>query len=226
MKLIDRALFKFLKIERSYAQSGEDKILRHLFNSRNKDTITYLDVGTNHPVMSNNTYLFYRTGSSGVCIEPNPLFASMIRKQRPRDICLNVGLGEEEASETDFFVMSAHTLSTFAKHEAEDLARNGKYEIEKVIKIGLVNINSVIGKYFSQSPDLVSLDVEGWNEEVVRSFDFTMSRPFCFCVETLTFADDGTGKKIEEIFEIFGDNGYEVYADTHINTIFIDKSTK
>lgn len=33
MKLLDRALVKFLKIERSYAQSSEDKILRHLFNT-------------------------------------------------------------------------------------------------------------------------------------------------------------------------------------------------
>lgn len=222
MKLLDRALFRFLKIERSYSQSGEDKILRHLFNNRKQETIRYLDIGTNHPVVSNNTYLFYRTGSYGVCIEPNPRFVDMIRRYRPRDLCLGVGLGTTDG-EAEFFVMSAHTLSTFSREEAEALDSQGKYTIESVIKVQVREINFVMDEYFSSPPDLVSIDAEGWSEQLVRWFDFQRSRPFCFCVETITFSEDGTGKKIDGIFEVFEKNDYEVYADTRINTIFCDR---
>jgi hypothetical protein len=72
MNLTDKLLFKFLKIERSYSQAGEDKILRLMFQSFEKRNITYLDIGTNDPVSINNTYLFYLNGGGGVCVEPNP----------------------------------------------------------------------------------------------------------------------------------------------------------
>jgi FkbM family methyltransferase len=223
MKLLDRALFKFLKIERSYSQSGEDKILRHLFNNRKQETITYLDIGTNHPVVSNNTFLFYRTGSRGVCVEPNPRFANLIRRYRPRDVCLDIGLGTNGASVADFYVMSAHTLSTFSKDDAEELDRLGTYTIESVMQVPLRDVNSVVADHFTRPPDLVSVDAEGWSEEIVRSFDFARSRPACFCVETITFSESGDGRKIDGIFEVFENNEYGVYADTRINTIFVDR---
>lgn len=225
MKLIDRALFKFLKIERSYSQSGEDKILRHLFNACQKETIEYLDIGANHPVVSNNTFLFYRTGSRGVCVEPNPKFSDLIRRYRPNDICLDIGLGRDAVTEADFYVMSAHTLSTFSKFDAEELERSGNYSIESVLRIPLRSMNSVVEEYFAEPPDLVSIDAEGLSEDIINSFDFGRCRPFCFCVETITFSENGDGKKIGRIFDVFEKHGYEVYADTRINTIFVDSTT-
>lgn len=224
MSIIDRVIFKTLKIERSYSQSGEDKILSHLFRSAGKERITYLDIGANHPQIHNNTYLFYRNGR-GVCVEPNPKFAEMIRSVRPRDTCLNVGVSFDDDRVADFFVMSSDTLSTFSKDEAFALHKEGLYTIEKTLSIPTRNINTIIEENFDAPIDLVSIDVEGWNEEVIRSFDFARFRPFSFCVETLTFSDVGDGQKITGIFEIFSDNRYLVYADTHINTIFVDSLT-
>ena len=222
MSFTDRLLYKFLKIERSYSQLGEDKILRSLFSSFNKNQITYLDVGTNDPVAINNTYLFYRQGASGVCVEPNPALCRLIEKARPRDKCLNAGVGVEDGSVADFYLMSCHTLSTFSKEEAEELNAEGIYTIRDVFKVPLMTINTIIENSFDRAPDLVSIDVEGWNEEIVRSFDFSRCRPFCFCVETITFSDSFDGVKLKGIIDCFESNNYSVYADTRINTIFID----
>lgn len=222
MSFTDRLLYKLLKIERSYSQTGEDKILSLLFTSFGKSGISYLDVGTNDPVAINNTYLFYRNGGSGVCVEPNPALCRLIEKARPRDKCLNVGIGIEDGSVADFYLMSSHTLSTFSKEEAEQLDGEGVYTIEDVFKVPLVTINTIIENNFDRAPDLVSIDVEGWNEEIVRTFDFGRSRPFCFCVETVTFSDSFDGVKLTGIIDFFKANNYSVYADTRINTIFID----
>ncbi|MFH2220250.1 MAG: FkbM family methyltransferase, partial [Pseudomonadota bacterium] len=72
--------------------------------------------------------------------------------------------------------------------------------------------------------DFVSIDVEGLDEAVVSSIDFGRFRPTAFCVETLTYSEKGEGKKKEAIFEIFSRNGFFPYADTHVNTIFVEES--
>jgi len=123
---------------------------------------------------------------------------------------------------TDFYVMSSHTLSTFSKEEAEKLHAAGQYKIEKVLTMPVQSINSIIAEHFNQAPDLVSIDVEGWNEEIVESFDFSKSRPYCFCVETLEFSELNDGKKLARINQVFEANGYKVFADTCLNTIFVD----
>ena len=222
MSIIDRAIYKFFKAERTYSQAGEDRILSFLMNAYGKTKISYLDIGTNHPKMGNNTYLFYRNGGQGVCVEPNPELCREIEKQRPRDKCLNIGMGIDDRTAADFYLMSPNVLSTFSKEEAEELDAGGKYKIEKVLKIQLRNINAIIRENFQKPIDLVSIDVEGWNEEIVRSFDFTAARPFCFCVESITFSEDHSGKKLTGIFETFEKNNYRIFADTHLNTIFVD----
>jgi len=118
--------------------------------------------------------------------------------------------------------MSSHTLSTFSKDEAIAMNEAGVHRIESTLQIPLRNINSIIREHFPEKIDLVSIDVEGWNEEVVRSLDLSRLRPLCLCVETLTYSENGHGEKIAGINEFLLDNGYTVYADTHINTIFVD----
>jgi FkbM family methyltransferase len=223
MSLIDKTLFKVLKIERTFSQMGEDKILSYLFSSIGKREISYLDIGTNHPQIHNNTYLFYQRGGKGVCVEPNPALFNLIKSSRPRDKSLNVGLGVEDDAIADFYVMSPHTLSTFSRNEALALDAGGNHKIRSVLRIPLRTINSIIKENFETTIDLVSIDVEGWNEEIAASFDFSKNRPLCFCVETITFSENDVGRKLGKIFEIFEENDYSVYADTHINTIFIDR---
>ena len=215
MGFTDRLLFRFLKIERTYSQTAEDKILKHLFNCYNKRNISYLDIGTNHPISNNNTYLFYRMGARGVCVEPNPELARLIGKYRSKDKCLNVGLGQIDGQVGDFYSMSCHTLSTFSKEEAMALDAAGKYKIVEVKKILLRNINAIIDENFDSPIDLVSIDVEGWNEEIIKLFDFSRHRPFCFCVETITFSETNDEEKISGIFDVFEKNNYRVYIRHH-----------
>ncbi len=222
MSFRDKLFFKLFKTELSYSQTGEDKILLHFFNSIGKRKIRYLDIGANHPIINNNTYIFYRRGSQGVCVEPNPVLSDLIQKVRSRDKCLNIGIGIREETVAEFYSMTSHTLSTFSKKDAYDLDKEGKYKIKEVLQIPLKSINTIISENFTEPVDLVSIDVEGWNEEIVASFDFNRYRPLCFCVETLGFSDGVDGKKFDKIFEVFKKNNYSVYGETHLNTIFLD----
>jgi len=207
----------------SYAQCGEDLILQHLFMFLGINKIRYLDIGAHHPTYLSNTYLFYKQGASGVCVEPDPILFMQFPKKRPRDTHLNCGIGSQKG-DADFYLMSTPTLNTFSKKEAEHYQESGDHKVLDVIKVNVDSANEIIDKYFDMSPSLISIDVEGWDYEILKVFDFECHRPAVFCVETLQYSENGEERKVSDIFTLMQDKGYVVYADTYVNTIFVEKS--
>ncbi|MDH7462931.1 FkbM family methyltransferase [Chitinophagaceae bacterium 26-R-25] len=214
----------------TYSQSGEDLILATLFYKKGITNPTYLDIGANHPTYISNTYYFYMRGSKGVCIEPNPYLAKKIKSKRPKDKVLNIGIGINEAKEADFYLFpyKAHGLSTFSKEEAEywkevGMKNVGKVAYEKVIKVPLNTINNIIKTEFSSVPDFVSIDVEGLDLEILKTLDFSLYRPKVICVEILGYDKDQNEFKKTEIQDFLESKNYYLYADTHINGIFLSK---
>lgn len=219
LRQLQRDYSKNFKI--SYSQCGEDLILQQLFMVLGISKVSYLDVGAHHPTYLSNTYLFYENGGRGVCVEPDPSLFKAFGKKRPRDTHLNCGVGIAPG-EADFYVMSTSTLNTFSKVEAERYQSYGQQRIMKTISIKLETINEVIRQNFEKAPNLVSLDVEGLDYLILQNFDFKNCRPEVFCLETLSYTEDRSERKLNEIIELMHANGYLTYADTYINTIFVD----
>ncbi|HZX36132.1 MAG TPA: FkbM family methyltransferase [Thermodesulfobacteriota bacterium] len=220
LKDLRKSLKRKYKI--SYSQCGEDIIIAFILNTMRIKKPSYLDIGAHDPFHFNNTFLFYQKGCTGVNIEPNPFLFKRLLSKRGRDINLNAGIAAKEGS-LDFYVITtdASTLSTFSKETAERYCSFGNQKIKEILKINVLNVNDVVKKHFSQKPNLVSLDVEGLEMEILRSFDFGSFRPEVFCIETITYAEE---KKVAEITEYMQSVGYMVHADTWINTIFVDKA--
>lgn len=203
---------------------------------------SYLDIGAYDPIKLSNTCHFYRTGCAGICVEPNPILAESIRRVRPRDICLQAGVAGAvphtrhpnlahqwdaapdpmiDAPTANFYVMSTPTLSSFSSDEAARLAGEG-YRLEKVIAVPIVGINAVLRFY--GCPDFVSLDIEGMDTELIHAWDFDAYRPAVFCLETISFSDARAQQvKDEALIALMEAQGYLTYADTRINTIFVDR---
>gem|GEM_PF-792751 len=205
---------------RTYSQAGEDIILSYLFNELQIANPTYLDIGANYPIAFNNTYFLYQKGCRGVCVEADPTLIPELKKYRKKDRILNVGVGVTNEKELDFYIYDAKGLNTFSKEEVEQRSKFGTYQVQKVIKIPSVTINDIISQNFSVPPNFLSIDVEGLDLDILKSMDFNKYRPDVICVETITY-DEGRGaKKIKNIVDFVCSQGYIVYADTHINTIF------
>jgi FkbM family methyltransferase len=208
----------------SYAQTGEDIIIDFLKEAKGLRNFNYLDIGANHPIKFNNTFKFYEQGYTGVCVEPDPVLHKKLSEARKRDTCLNVGVSDVETEAAEFYVMKDSTLNTFSKKEAESIEANRLGKILQVQKIKLLNINTIIEKYFgSIAPVFVNIDVEGLDEQILRTLDFKRFRPVIFCIETVHYTPDASSGKRKEIMDLMIGNGYEPFADTYINTIFIDK---
>lgn len=209
--------------KKSYSQCGEDLIVDHILAALRIPNPSYLDIGAHHPIFLNNTYLFYQKGCSGVCVEPDPLLWSEIRKKRKRDICLNVAVGVTNESKGNFYILTHRALSTLSKGEAERIQGYGNQKIELTIQIPLVSVNQIIEQNFASSPNFISLDVEGIDFAVLKTFDFSAFRPEVFCIETLTYTEDNSEQKLSEIIDFMINRDYFVYGDTYINSICVDE---
>ena len=213
--------------EVSYAQCGEDLIVSFLMNMMGISCPSYLDIGAHHPTYLSNTYLFYKRGCRGVCIEPDPKLFKKIKRKRKGDKCLNVGIGAgaKAMEQMDFYIMSTRTLNTFSKTEAKRYQSFGNQKIKQVISIPLISFNDIVGKYFAPVPNFVSIDVEGFEIQIIQSINFEKFRPEVFCIETLSYTEDRTERKLNEIIDLMHRKNYVTYADTYINTIFVEKNT-
>ncbi len=208
----------------SYSQCGEDIIIDFIFRCLNISKPVYLDIGAHHPYYLSNTAFFYLKGSTGVNIEPDPQLFEVIKKERPKDINLNVGVSDTSGSSADFYIMNVPTLNTFSKAEADRYAAYDGKKIVQVVKTPLQTVSSIIEKYLHNvSPNLVSIDVEGMDMVIVRSFDFEKYKPEIFCVETLTYSENNTEVKQKEIIKYIEDKGYLLFADTYMNSVFVNK---
>ena len=208
----------------SYAQTGEDRIISFLFDDLGLEKPSYLDIGANFPMHISNTYLFYQKGCQGVCIEPDPDLCSNFRKARPRDICLNIGIGESEADAMPLYIFDeAKGLNTFSKQDADYVQSATRFRVSEVVQIPLRTINSLLEEYFANGLNFLSLDIEGWDYRILRTLDFSKYTIDVVCVETIKFGTRGFREKIDHTVQLMLEKNYLVYADTHINTIFVRK---
>lgn len=231
--IIRKVVFTFIKPEivkviqyNSYSQAGEDAILTFLFNDKKIRHIYYLDIGTNKPDWSNNTYVFYLRGSRGVCVEADSTLIDNIKAKRPEDTILNLGvnLTGQNQTEATFYVFDEPSLNTFNYEEAIRRQNQGTFKIIRTDKVKLISLAAIIDKYCTRLPDLLSIDIEGLDLAVLKSIDLQKYPIPVICAETCTYSENHIRPKDNSIIEYMLSQGYFVYADTYINTIFVNRN--
>lgn len=184
----------------------------------------YLDIGCFDARKFSNTFHFYERGAQGVCVDANPLLASKFAQERPRDKVVNIGLSGKSSGKMPFYVMQHETLSTFSQEEALRLESEGASAVHQTVEVDVQRIGDFLRSHFpDRRLDLVSLDVEGLDQEIVENFDFDYVRPAVFCVETLEYKVSGVQRKNQEIIDAMVSRGYMHYGDTFINSVFVDR---
>lgn len=198
----------------SYSQYGEDLIVDAIVG---KERGFYVDIGANHPVDLSNTYRFYRRGWLGINIEPDPTVFPTLAAARSKDINLQIGVGASEGT-LPFYRMSASTLSTFDRGDAE---RNSgdSYRIEETILVPVRPLAAILADRRPQGDiDFMSVDVEGYEMEILGSNDWSRFRPLVLMIEI--------NRNESKLMNLMDRLGYILAVNNGTNAIFLDRMAR
>ena len=227
MRIVDSVLRR-LRPQRlghtSYSQCGEDVIVDFLFTCLNVNRGAFLDIGAHHPTNINNTYFFYKKGWRGFNIDPLAANIQLFNDCRSQDVNITAGIGDVTCTR-DFYRMSPPTLSTFNKETAENYRAMG-HAIEQVTQVQFLSTTDLINRHnIPGSLDLLSLDIEGGEFEIIQNLVKCNVRPKVIICETVDYVPDlRDSRKNLDLIEKIKKLGFVVYADTFINTIFLDQA--
>ena len=157
-------------------------------------------------------------------VEPDETLIPRLTSERQNDVVLNVGVGTKEDEEADFYIFKYPWLNTFSKEEANYRSSFGRFTITHISTVKLILINSIIKSYFDPYPDFLSIDIEGLDLAVLKTLDYSLYPIPVICAETCEYSENHKKKKNKAISEFMTSIGYFVYADTYINTIFVNEA--
>jgi FkbM family methyltransferase len=208
----------FLKGARlSYAQSGEDMILDTIFNGVKKGF--YIDIGANNPFVQSNTYHFYKEGWNGINIDALPNSMKSFNKYRRRDINIENAISDREEV-LEYHMFSSTFYNSFSKEDAEKSKMVS--ELLEIRKIKTQKLSDILDKHSIQTIDFMSIDVEGFDLNVLKSNDWVKYRPKVIVTEC--FAKDFAELKKNEIYNFLKQKGYIQFCNTPTNMFYLDNS--
>ena len=133
--------------------------------------------------MDSVTKLFYDAGWSGINIEPGPCYASLARA-RPRDVNLNVAVGERNGRREMWVTRPDTALTSFTEPDPASLPR--ELTVEKTL-VDVAMLGDVLSSHASDRQiDFLKIDAEGAEREVLASFDREATRPRVVVVEAIS----------------------------------------
>lgn len=155
--------------KKSYSLSNVDLIIDRIFSKKNKGI--YVDVGCNHPIKFNNTYILYKKGWSGLNIDVDKESIEQFNKLRKRDENVQSLVTSKDDEEKElFFYHKRSAINTLSKDLAE--LRGNNYKEIKRIKGKSLNYLIENSKLKNFKINLMSIDIENYEFEALKYFDF------------------------------------------------------
>ncbi len=120
---------KILYKKISYSFGGVDLLINYLFKEKKKGF--YVDVGAQHPISNNNTYLLFKKGWNGINIDLDYENISLFNLVRKNDLNICTALSSKNTELDLYFYHNKSPINTVEKNVAESQRAKVK-EIKKL----------------------------------------------------------------------------------------------
>ena len=163
----------------SYAQNFEDvmlwRALKHVQNG------FYVDVGAQHPIIDSVSKAFYEHGWRGIHFEPVPKYAELLRNDRPDETVFQVALSETDGTlELNIFPDTGISTAVNAIAECHRIEHGIEYER---MQVPVLTLKSALNSIKDRDVHWLKIDVEGFEEKVLKGWDSQILRPWIIVVE-------------------------------------------
>jgi FkbM family methyltransferase len=211
------------------SQFGQDLFLTSLAKNYLKDNpnLNIVDIGANHPVNFSNSYFFEKVFNSKVyAIEPISSFQHIWNKFRKNATFLPYAIGAKDLSEIVLHVPdeSAQIDNMFSSLLKKTSHLNS-YMNFKELKVPCFRLDTLFKTHNLNNIFLISIDVEGYELEVLKGIDFENVTIDCFLIENNTHEPYGS----EPIRNFLKSKGYIFYSriycadDVFLSKMFFEK---
>lgn len=217
---------------KSYSSYGEDAIfngiLKRLSWIMQEDLFsyrTYLDIGAFHPVKESDTYALYLIGWRGTLVEPNKYFNVLVNENRFEDRLLNIAVNTEPGQAELLIFSGGDSSNTLSRSFADRKSAAQNTAIQESMLVECRTIEQIVLdhiEHFQQIPFVMNIDIEGLDEDVIKTYPEYFGIPFIFIEDTIleSFCENSSIRKIMD------GKGYVPIATTLLTTLYIDTNSK
>ena len=229
MKILKKIYYKkYSKI--SYSISSVDLIVDRIFSKNRKGV--YIDLGCNHPIKYNNTYLLHKRGWEGINIDSDRKSIEEFKKLRKKDHNVNELVSSKKNKIKYYFYHERSALNTVDPY----IVRKRKAKPMMIINRETKTLNSIIenSPYKRSKINLLSVDIENHEYEALKNFKFNKYKIDCIIIELI----NTKSKKIEtqnqnlefilksKIYKLLIKNKYKLINWVNSDLIFFHKNSK
>jgi FkbM family methyltransferase len=209
-----------------YSYGGIDSVVNNIF--RNQKNGFYVDVGAQHPIKNNNTYLLHKKGWEGVNIDLDQKNINLFNVSRKNDCNICAAISSLEKDANLYYYHEGSPINTLSK----EIADRQKAIIKETRTIKTKTLTSILenSKFKNKEIDFLSIDVEGVELEVLQGLNLNIYKPKIIVVELL----DLDSKKLEiknlninnvinsEIYKYIEKNNYTMINWLHSDIVFVN----
>ena len=151
---------------------------------------TFLEFGATDGVEISNTYILENNFLwSGVLAEPDIYWTESLKKNRPKSKIITKCIWNKSNEKIKFFSSIEPSLSTieefkFSDSKSKPMQTERRVKEGKNIEVETISLNQLIEEEFSGiPPSYISIDTEGSEFEILKSFNFLEYGPTVFTIE-------------------------------------------
>ncbi|MCP5088761.1 MAG: FkbM family methyltransferase [Rhodobacteraceae bacterium] len=200
-----------------FSQAGQDRFVDQLLGQKSGGI--FVDIGGYDGVTGSNTLFFEMfRGWSGVMVEPSPTQLAQAKKVR-RCACLGCAVAGQRGTAEFMEITQGYTqMSGFLDSYDRDLlarVRSDARHQETIHSLEKMPLADILEEQQLGKVDFLSLDVEGGELDILRSFAFGDFEIDVWSIENNT--------QSSEIPEIMRTNGYDLIEFAGVDDIFRKK---
>ncbi|MDB9937418.1 FkbM family methyltransferase [Candidatus Pelagibacter sp.] len=155
--------------KKSYSISSVDLVIDRLFRNINKGI--YIDIGCNHPIKYNNTYLLHKKGWKGINIDLDKTSINEFNLMRKNDHNVQEIVGSLDDEEKEiYYYHERSAINTLSK----ELVEKRPIKPREIIKKKSTSINTIIenSPFKDKKINFMSIDIENYEYEALKYFNF------------------------------------------------------
>lgn len=206
----------------SSAEGHIDQIIHRRFFHAAKSGV-FVDVGAGRPGFLSISRLYRNLGWRVLAVEPNPFFCDEYRQAGLS--VLQYACSDHDADGQDFSVVNSHNTSyggghvTFESFSSIAVKENYRALLPVLdtttIKVNIRKLDTILAEHAPEvvQIDILSIDVEGWEIEVLRGLSIARYRPAVIILENLF-----EGPEYQEYMK---GQGYCFWRRRYPNDIFV-----